>query len=247
MNYLQPLVCLQCGGPLSDRDVNAGAGIATCKYCDAWMHLEDFKKLPEEPRERHREELPVPPNMRIEQTSDQLTITVNQSPVDSIDVWAEIVRIVVAVALVLFVIVIILGAIAPLLAFVAVLVAGVITVVAVVGARSERKARCEPRALRIVLGKHLRCRSPGYGDTPETVPLSLVKQFFSTEERDEKYHHSQKSHGSNHYYNVHVLLNDDTTHKVMTGLKTRQEALVVEGKIERFLELPDLLVVGEVE
>ncbi|MAT14163.1 MAG: hypothetical protein CMJ46_02725 [Planctomyces sp.] len=245
---MEPLACLKCGGPLSDDDVNTAAGIAKCSYCDAWMHLEDFKKLPEPPpRERHRKELPVPPNMRIEQSADHLAITVDPVEGDSFDGCAEMIGMVVAVLVVMFLIVIILGSIAPLLAFVAVLIAIFIIVAAVTGASADASARREPRALRIVRGKHLRCRSPGYGDTPETVPLSLVKQFYSTEERDEEYNHSNKAYRSRRYYNVHVLLNDDTSHKVMTGLKTRQEALVVEGKIERFLELPDLPVAGEVE
>ncbi|MCB0321264.1 MAG: hypothetical protein KDD60_10080 [Bdellovibrionales bacterium] len=245
---MESLSCLKCSAPLSDKDVNPDLGIAKCKYCDAWMKLSDFQKEPKPlPKESRRKELPVPRNIQISETEEKLTISVTPSTGSGgFGIVGSILGGVVAVVFLMFFMSFAnsMGA-PPLFIF-----APLLMMVFVVGsilmgiAKNEHKSRL--RVVNVIKGQHLQCQSPGFGGTPERLPLETIKQLYCTEEYEQEYNNSNKAYRSITFYNVNALMTDDSSRHVMTGLQTKQEAFLVEGKIEHFLDLPDNPVAGEI-
>ncbi|WP_144993340.1 hypothetical protein [Polystyrenella longa] len=245
---MESLACLKCGGPLSDKDLNTEVGIAKCKYCDAWMKIEDIKKQPEPLTKEERQiEIPIPSNVQIEQLRDTLTITVN--PGANSDGVLTVVSILGGIAAVLFLI--FFGSVArnigaPPICILAPLLMMLIVAGSILFGIAKSNSQIRERNIKVIKDQGLRYQPQGYGGKPLLIRLNRIKQFYSTEEHDQKYVHSNKPYGATTFYNVYALMTDNSTRPVMTGLQSKQEAIVVERKLEEFLGMPDIPVAGEI-
>ncbi|MEZ6047014.1 MAG: hypothetical protein R3C11_15815 [Planctomycetaceae bacterium] len=244
---MKPLTCLKCSAPIDEQNLNQELGIAKCRYCNTSTKVVDAEKksfwLDEDQTETA---YPVPPHIKIYESAQELRIFIQTrnkatNPF-ALNFLNDKNKVPVIVGLV-FAFFISGGLILIPLVFV-ILISNLMK--SGLFDSAQNKEYRGNRKITATKGKTLTCQPVPNTKLSQVYPVSEIRQLYCTEMEEYDYQPMTKSYKPRKFYNVNLLSSDNLPRLVLSGLETRQDALLVERKIEEFLSIPNRPVAGEI-
>lgn len=248
---LEPLSCLKCNAPLQENDFNAELGVARCRYCDNWFKIDNLKKSVEEiPSSRvdvkDVENIPVPNHIRITESPDQMKIVIKTPRLPGLGMGLGILSIFPMMFLGFMSVMILVSPLPNLFAIVPLLMGGM-TLLAGMKMKSFTGQLLKDREIEVARGGMLTCSGSLFQSGQEPISVRLIEQLYCTEVPQHFRYRQRSFRQPGSYFNLNALTTDQRSHVLLYGFTNKQEAVLIERRIEDFLGLADRRVAGEAD
>lgn len=221
--------------------------MAKCGYCDAWYQLDELKRSdsgPETVSEEPKVHVPVPKNWNVKETEDYLVIEFpHRLDETHLNIGCSLIALCFCG---LFIGVLIpLGSsfslFGPLL---------VLTILVAMGLVIQLMMNLNKtsRTYKISVSKagYLTVGNEGVTSSNWMLEAKEIKQLYCTELNSRLMVESNDQKSVVRRYDVNVLLKNDQSHVLVSDIRKKREALFLEYRIERYLDIENEPVLGEV-